>query len=906
MVRHTVFRHLLLAVLGCALLRSGAFALPIDFIEDGPFSLTANPGATDSGSQAVSLLNCIASTRFVTLTSQGGVSFAGLSVGPFDDEITTVLGEGGARLDLRYVPAGVDITQGGVLTHILVRVSVAEPSGRIEIRLTDTSGNSVLTAQVIFGPGTLFFPLSDFTGVDLGSVQDVLVSLVTEQLGDYHIQDIRVEEVASMQAAADFVIQTILGGATDRAVLWTHEEPVDNSHVAQGGDARLPAVNFPFPINRLFMVDPTPDANWAHPVQWVFVDGSAGELVVVERDWIPSIVDAAGRVTGLSCQALTAVPCATTGATAVQVDPAHFGYLDKCLYAVLISGGWNDGSNYSRYPENLTSMYQTLLGLGFGKSQIWTYYADGTEPLDMDNADGDNNHATGSDITGGAVEANISARIAGLCNVLNPNRDVLFIYTSNHGGSNGDLILWDFNSDGMWTDSEHYSPAELAVDTEDCNVCRLFGIFDQCYSGAFLPMVNDGDHPNTAFYSAATADEVSWGREYLDWWEDLDVDNMSMNALHNSVANSGTLQSTALMAQSASGIGNVTLDYCWGEELFHLPSDLTYWDDTVSVQLSLCNPLPSTQYYHIAPSGLPVSSGCDVAGPTSFSLSESSPIAVAPGQCRSVTLTIDRPAGLGGGQTACYQVQVNNYALGVERTLTGRLHGPSIFQLCFEPPAEQHTFLHPLDPIVIEFTVENVGPVQSLNYELQAVASDGLAQNLVVGLDGQAPGEIVRGNLRLDAGATVQIPVSVQMLDDSSQIFYDLQLSVEEPGTKQGFTIVSSVGLRQEMEIDTSTADPTPRRGPIALSLVPNPFNPRLSVRFELDAAQAGQAKVDVLDARGRRVRGLAAAGSLHAGAQELVWDGHDDTGVRVASGAYFVRLVVMDGTTVERAVLVK
>jgi hypothetical protein len=113
-------------------------------------------------------------------------------------------------------------------------LSVAVAAGRIEIRLTDTSGGSVLTAQNIFGPGTLFFPLSDYAGVNLTQIQSVLVSLVTDTQGDYHLRDIRTQKIASKQAAADLIIQSLYGGDDSRALLWTHEEPVDENSIAQG------------------------------------------------------------------------------------------------------------------------------------------------------------------------------------------------------------------------------------------------------------------------------------------------------------------------------------------------------------------------------------------------------------------------------------------------------------------------------------------------------------------------------------------------------------------------------------------------------------------------------------------------------------------------------------------------
>jgi hypothetical protein len=60
----------------------------------------------------------------------------------------------------------------------------------------------------------------------------------------------------------------------------------------------------------------------------------------------------------------------------------------------------------------------------------------------------------------------------------------------------------------------------------------------------------------------------------------------------------------------------------------------------------------------------------------------------------------------------------------------------------------------------------------------------------------------------------------------------------------------------------------------------PNPFRDRLNL-----AGAAPRATVEVFDVRGRRVRSL----STGTGG-DLVWDGRDATGLRLAPGAYFLR----------------
>ena len=68
----------------------------------------------------------------------------------------------------------------------------------------------------------------------------------------------------------------------------------------------------------------------------------------------------------------------------------------------------------------------------------------------------------------------------------------------------------------------------------------------------------------------------------------------------------------------------------------------------------------------------------------------------------------------------------------------------------------------------------------------------------------------------------------------------------------------------------------------------PNPFNPSTTIVFALP--QGGAVDLAVYAVDGRRIRTLI-AGGREAGRHEIVWDGADERGTRVASGTYYVRL---------------
>lgn len=83
----------------------------------------------------------------------------------------------------------------------------------------------------------------------------------------------------------------------------------------------------------------------------------------------------------------------------------------------------------------------------------------------------------------------------------------------------------------------------------------------------------------------------------------------------------------------------------------------------------------------------------------------------------------------------------------------------------------------------------------------------------------------------------------------------------------------------------------------------PNPFNPQTVLAFDL--ARSGPAELVVFSLDGRRVRTVL-DGSMAAGRHEVVWNGTDDTGRRVASGTYLVQLRGVAGSSARKVTLVK
>lgn len=371
--------------------------------------------------------------------------------------------------------------------------------------------------------------------------------------------------VSSQKEVADYVKDKILDGDFGNRTLWMTDTPLDQSYVARNLILdKHPDLPFPYPLTWLVMIDDNPGANFGHPVRWVFIKADLTEHTKpVKRDFPPVVLSdkGKGKAVKFQCVGVTPVACPGISEALIDVEYVPMDIETNCLYAVLVSGGIYASANYNRYRTNLRSMYQILRSAGYSKYNIYVYYADGSS-LDLDNDDGDNNDATGNDVTAGALESVIRARIQYLCGNLDPDKDILFTYFSNHGADDDGVCLWDSNSNYILEPSELYSPDELAADTADCNVCRQFMIHDQCFAGDFLPMASDGNHNKLVVYAAASATEPSWGREYMAQWEQNDPNTTTMNDMHQDVVNNGNLTSTPGMAEGTPNLGDFIAGEC--------------------------------------------------------------------------------------------------------------------------------------------------------------------------------------------------------------------------------------------------------------------------------------------------------------------------------------------------------
>jgi hypothetical protein len=110
------------------------------------------------------------------------------------------------------------------------------------------------------------------------------------------------------------------------------------------------------------------------------------------------------------------------------------------------------------------------------------------------------------------------------------------------------------------------------------------------------------------------------------------------------------------------------------------------------------------------------------------------------------------------------------------------------------------------------------------------------------------------------------------------------------------------------IEVEDSTPYPVPlaETGYLLNQNTPNPFNPATLISFTIPPKGAGApVMLKIYDVRGRMVRTLI-DGRLSAGHHTSFWNGHDDSGRMVASGAYLCRLEWDGGAETRRMFLVR
>jgi DNA-binding transcriptional MerR regulator len=145
--------------------------------------------------------------------------------------------------------------------------------------------------------------------------------------------------------------------------------------------------------------------------------------------------------------------------------------------------------------------------------------------------------------------------------------------------------------------------------------------------------------------------------------------------------------------------------------------------------------------------------------------------------------------------------------------------------------------------------------------------------------------------------------------DEQRQEIHQLQKSMHDEGTSREEIREAVRQLLQEYSGQSDNEQSQqgeavePANKNLLLSNFPNPFNPETSIQFELKSAR--QIRLDIFDIQGKQVKSLVNE-YRQAGTYTVRWDGHDENGIPVPSGVYFLRMNAGDESVSRKIVMTK
>jgi hypothetical protein len=230
-------------------------------------------------------------------------------------------------------------------------------------------------------------------------------------------------------------------------------------------------------------IDLSPTANLFHPLRYAFVDASTGEVLSAGTENPPANEEQYTRISTTIGDRLRAATnrYATPSSVTPTLPPTR-----SARWAVLMSGGYNSSNNHVRYWNDLQNIYITLHDTyGFPHDNIITLCSDGLNPA-PDQSNGQNSNPDfdndgNNDIMYSCVQANVQLVFDSLSQLIVPG-DQLFIFTTDHGSTNGGL----YTSQNMWSQGEMPDTAFARILSVLPEGVTIAYTLEPCYSGGYM------------------------------------------------------------------------------------------------------------------------------------------------------------------------------------------------------------------------------------------------------------------------------------------------------------------------------------------------------------------------------------------------------------------------------------
>ena len=230
----------------------------------------------------------------------------------------------------------------------------------------------------------------------------------------------------------------------------------------------------------------------------------------------------------------------------------------------------------------------------------------------------------------------------------------------------------------------------------------------------------------------------------------------------------------------------------------------TDWDapfcanaSTTTTTSTICNNGTGPATYMLELNGLSAAVCGDIDGPTSFKVTSSGPVNLDPGECMTVQIEIDRPAGMNAANlVACFEAVWTNQTTGITTRCVGSVQDRRDYCAVFIDDLSPVSLV-PGEPLTLPVTISaGIGVADSLDIQIVAMRADRNADGAsIVSLDGLPPGESVTRTIKIPPdGEETVIEVDVELTDHEPFVFYDIILMIaDEDGV---FQASDALGIR--------------------------------------------------------------------------------------------------------------
>ena len=309
------------------------------------------------------------------------------------------------------------------------------------------------------------------------------------------------------QKVLDLVVKNVLKGKMDDVEILINDIPEDPSLPVALADLDAP-VKQPAGWAWLVVIDDQPGAYWKHQARWVFVDRTATRIILVlDKESLPRLtMNGVKRDFDIMLKHI-ARPKPVPKRTLPDNIPAPNNYLTDYhydnYYAVIIQGDVPSGDSFNEFWLDNVIMYQTLIEYGYAPENIYVLYGNGADetgfPCDWYLETMVDFPAYQQDVRNIFTWMKDGNPSLGIPQVT-PN-DFIYLYTFDHGGSNGECNAALCLMDGCMPDTEFASYFNAIP------YMHRVVVMQQCFSGGFIDNLQND---TTVQLMAANCYESAW------------------------------------------------------------------------------------------------------------------------------------------------------------------------------------------------------------------------------------------------------------------------------------------------------------------------------------------------------------------------------------------------------------